>query len=460
MRFLKINISSGWKLFGAFGASLIIVVIIGLIGIFQIQFLSAKVDILGSHYLPLQAASQELKVSNNLYVMEIKNYAFWKGSRYLEAARAAPDLEVAQQAMERFKTQLHTYSLHLDTIEKEPATDKAWIGKQREWVAEIFSYKKELTDSGSKVVDLVDRGEAFASVNMAVMAFDAIRHRINDFIGETIEKDVMNSVQKQILEADQAKSHAVTFLWWSLALGVFIGGQTAWLVSRNLKHELKRRRNIISEMIRTEERERQHLSAQVHDQMSQDLGALKIYLGLIYQQAGSISGQLNKEIKQSKEIITKLLDKSHNISLLLRPPSLDEIGLISSLDELISDFRRLCKTKIEFKKPEKEPKLSSESSLYLYRFTQEALTNAAKYARAKNIQIILNNFPGKVELTYQDDGKGFNYTELLRGSRRRSEDKVRLGLLSLQERAELLGGSMHVDTAVGRGTRITVVLNI
>ena len=456
----ELKISSDWKLLGAFSASLIIVIIIGLIGIFQIQFLSEKVDILGKRYLPMQVATLELKVSNNLYAMGIRNYAFWKSSRYLEAARAAADLEAVDKAADEFDRQLHMYSSYLNLIEEESGADISWIIRQRQWLEEISSYEKELRVLSTRIMELIEKRSGFEAINMSIMAFESALYRIDDFISETIQKDIINSVQEQLLIAEKARRHAIISLWWALILGVFIGAETAWLVYRNLKNESKRRQNIVLEMIRTEERERQHLSAQVHDQMSQDLSALKIYLGLIQQQAHDPSIELQEKITQSKKIITNLIDKSHNISLLLRPPSLDEIGLVESLEALMIDYGRLSKSNYKYEKPEQDIKLSPEYSLYLYRFTQEALTNAAKYASAKNLKIELKFSSKRVELFYEDDGNGFDYERLNRKYYRRSEDRLKLGLVGLKERAELLGGLMSIESSPGNGTRIRVSLNI
>jgi signal transduction histidine kinase len=455
-----LKISSDWKLLGAFSASLIIVIIIGFIGIFQIQFLFTKVDVLGRRYLPMQVATLELKVSNNLYAMGIRNYAFWKSSRYLEAARAAADLKAVDEAAAEFDRQFDIYSSHLYAIEEESVANELWIVNQKQWLQEIYSYEKELRELGSRIVDLIEKRSGFEVINMSIMAFESALYRIDDFISETIQKDIINSVQEQLSVADKARRRAVTLLWWSLALGVLIGAQTAWLVYRNLKQESKRRQNIVLEMIRTEERERQHLSAQVHDQMSQDLSALKIYLGLIQQQAHDPSVELQEKITQSKKIITGLIDKSHDISLLLRPPSLDEIGLVDSLEALMIDYSRLSKSNYKYEKPEQDIKLSPEHSLYLYRLTQEALTNAAKYANAKNVKISLRAFGEKTELFYEDDGKGFDYEALIKLPRPSNTDRLKLGLVGLKERAELLGGLMSIDSSPGNGTRIHVSLNI
>lgn len=455
----KIHTPFDWKLLGGFSAFLIIIIIIGSIGIFQISFLYKKIDILGRCYLPMQVATLELKASNNLYAKGIRDYAFWKSSQYLEAARAAANLKEVEQAAEEFDRQLKIYSFYLKVVEDGLTADPAWIEAQKQWIKELILYEKELRGLGSRIIGLIKKEADFEDVNMSMMAFESSLYKVNGFISKTLQKNIMGSVQKQLTVADSARKQAVTFLWWALILGALVSAQTAWLVYKNLKREYERRQDMVLEMIRTEERERQYLSAQVHDQMSQDLSALKLYMDLISQESSNSSDNLSIKINQSKKIITNLIDKSHNISLLLRPPFLDEVGLVDSIEALLADHSQLTGTKCVFKKPKQKLELLPEHSLFLYRFIQEALTNAAKYAEAKNIKIRLTKTARRVEMFYQDDGKGFDYRYFLKNLWRRKKDKQKLGLLGLQKRAELLGGSMRIDTALGKGTKITVQLS-
>jgi two-component system sensor histidine kinase DegS len=87
---------------------------------------------------------------------------------------------------------------------------------------------------------------------------------------------------------------------------------------------------------------------------------------------------------------------------------------------------------------------------------QETLTNVAKHADAKHVDIALEKTRRAVRLTVTDDGKGFDYQEFLKRPRRRKEDFLKLGLLGLRERMELLGGTLSIKTAPGRGTTVTV----
>ena len=91
---------------------------------------------------------------------------------------------------------------------------------------------------------------------------------------------------------------------------------------------------------------------------------------------------------------------------------------------------------------------------------QEAFTNIAKYSHAKNIEIILRRKEDSVYLSVSDDGVGFDLESFMKRPWRRKEDKVRLGLQGLKERMELLGGSLSVYSAAGRGTKLEAELPI
>jgi signal transduction histidine kinase len=161
-----------------------------------------------------------------------------------------------------------------------------------------------------------------------------------------------------------------------------------------------------------------------------------------------------------KKILSGLIEKTHNICLLLRPPQLDELGLTDSIEALILEYKQLTGINYIYEKPADDLRLAPESSLFLYRLTQEALTNSAKYAQAKNVKISLSQNKNGVEFSYEDDGIGFEPHKVINQLRRRREDKLKLGLLGLKERVELLGGLMQIDSAVGRGTRILVSLSV
>jgi two-component system, NarL family, sensor histidine kinase DegS len=154
------------------------------------------------------------------------------------------------------------------------------------------------------------------------------------------------------------------------------------------------------------------------------------------------------------------LEKSHNIAFLLRPPDLDEVGLVDSLEALLIECKHLTGVEYSYQKPGVFFELSAEYSLLFYRITQEFLTNMAKHSGAKHVGLELIKKQNSVELIYADDGQGFEHNAVAKHSSRRREDKLRLGLLGLQERVQLLDGRMKIDSNPGKGTCITVALPI
>jgi signal transduction histidine kinase len=435
-----------WRLLAGFSALLFLIVAIGLIGIFQIRSLSKTVDSLGRNYLPAQESALKMRINNNLYAMGIRNYVFWKGSKYLEAARATADLGIVQRAAKEFDRQLDIYASHL------------WLDEQRQWVKEISASERELRAVGSGIIGLVDENARQESINKSLMTFESQLYRIDDFIDKTIQEFNLNAIKDELGRADLQKSRAITFLKWSLLVGVLIGAETAWLVYRNRRRERERREQLVRRMIRLEEENRTNLSFQIHDQMGQDLSALRIYLDLADKKVPEENKEVKEKVMESRKILSGLIEKTHNISELLRPPALDEVGLIDTIAALILQYKQMTGINFVYQKPSSDIRPSSEYSLAIYRITQEALTNVARHAQAKSVRVSLELKDKTIRLTVEDDGVGFNYKDFLERSHRREYTRGGLGLLGLKERVELLGGIMDIDTSPGKGTRLNVQL--
>jgi signal transduction histidine kinase len=288
------------------------------------------------------------------------------------------------------------------------------------------------------------------------MLFENRLYKIDEFIDGNIQKANLRSVEEQLCLAELAKARAIKFLIWSLILGLGFGGETAWLIYRNRKSEQERRKTLVRRMIRAEELERKNLSFQVHDQMGQDLSALMIYSDLIDKKIHTSPAEVKEDVLQSKKILNRLIDKSHNIAEMLRPPALEEIGLVDTIAGLIFQYKHITPVEFTSNLPAKPLKLPAEYSLILYRVVQEGLTNIAKHSQAKKVEISLKKKGNTVYLSVVDDGVGFDYRQF--PQRRRKEDKLRLGLLGLRERIELLGGIMTVNSSIGRGARLSVKL--
>jgi len=445
-----------WRLVGGFSALLLLIVAIGLIGINQIQSLSRTVDELGRRYFPMQKAALEMRINNSLYARGIRNYIFWRSDKYLEAAKDAVNRQAINTAQIGFQSQLVGYTSFVRTE------------VEQEWIKRIRVLEQELYGVGEKIIDLVDhlenidlspkRKKLEDAINKLVMVFENKLYKIDKFIDGNMQKTNLKAVDEQLCLAELAKERAIRLLIWSLILGLSLGGETAYLIYRNHKNEQERRKKLVQRMIRAEELERQNLSFQVHDQMGQDLSALMIYSDLIDKKVNPLNQEVKEDILRSKKILSGLIDKSHNIAELLRPPALEEVGLVDTIAGLIFQYKYITPIKFSSNLTAEPLNLPGEYSLILYRVAQEGLTNVTKHSQAKKVEISLEKKANAVYLTVVDDGLGFNYEQP--SQYRRKEDKLKLGLLGLRERIELLGGKMTVNTAPGRGTKLIVKLPI
>lgn len=440
------------KLLAAFAILILLIVCTGVIGILQIRDLSQRIEQLGKRNLNLEKAILEMKINNAVYAMGIRNYVFWRVSRYLGAVPMAINPDSIFEAASRFKEQLKIYE------------ENSYSGRQREWAGEIAASFKELTGLGRQIVDLIGTkqqdAQAEEKINELLMVFENRLYKIDKFLDNTMSKENLSEIEKQLIKTEADKTRAVLFLGLVLISATLTGTFIALSVYRQRNQERLLRQQLLNRMINLEENERKNLSCQIHDQMGQDLSALKIYLGIVEQALVSLSQEAKDKVSQCRKIVSGLIDKSHNIAFLLRPPALDEVGLVMSFEALLLDYRHLTGVNYVYQKPQEELRLPSEYNLLLYRIAQELLTNMTKHSQAKNIKISLDKKEGFLEFAYQDDGVGFQYSDLVNRPKRRWEDKLKLGLLGLKERVELLDGTMKVETAPERGTRVTVKLNV
>jgi len=444
------------KLLFAFAFLILLTLVIGLVGIFQISGFNRKIAALGRHNLRIEGAVLEMRVNNTLYAMGIRNYVFWKSSRYLGALPMAVNLDNILKAGENFKKQLQAYR------------QSAYLEQQKEWAEQISASFNELLLMGAKIVELVDQNHSERisdSVNNLLMAFENRVYKIDEFLDGSMGKANLGEVERQILVANAEKEQAIFFLRLSLIAALFFGTLIAFAVYRRRIEEHRYRQQLFNRLINIEESERKKLSTAVHDEMGQDLSALKIYLGLVAQEIASAAPRndgtdLTAKVEECKKIASGLIDKTHNIAFLLRPPDLDEVGLLESLESLLIETRQLCGIEYIFQKPPELLELPPEYSLLIYRIIQELLTNTAKHAQAKNVEVRLERDLNSLELYYHDNGRGFDYNVIDRKFSRRKEDKFRLGLLGLKERVEVLDGEMKIDSGPDIGTTVRVILPI
>jgi two-component system, NarL family, sensor histidine kinase UhpB len=211
----------------------------------------------------------------------------------------------------------------------------------------------------------------------------------------------------------------------------------------------KRLQAISKRVLSIQEEERRSISRELHDDIGQSLTALKIGLHRIAQRASADSKEL---VAECLNIADSTLDKLRNLSLELRPPQLDQLGLGGALEWLVDHHRSATGLNVECQFAGLSDRLPAEIESACYRITQEALNNATRHASAKQIHIRVERGEHLLMLVIRDDGVGFDMDE----ARRKALRTGSMGLIGMEERAQLAGGRLMLCTVPGMGTAVQV----
>ncbi|HEX6387098.1 MAG TPA: GAF domain-containing sensor histidine kinase, partial [Anaerolineae bacterium] len=240
------------------------------------------------------------------------------------------------------------------------------------------------------------------------------------------------------------RDQAVLFLTLGRQVGVAI--QNARLFDEVVTKR-ERLRHLTQQVVKAQEEERQRVSRELHDEAGQALTALKISLDMTQATLPPRLTTARQSIAEAVALTDETMERIRLLAQDLRPPSLDHIGLNSTLEGLCHEFANRAHLSIEYEGAPLPP-LPGSRAIALYRVAQEALTNVARHADASEVQVAVDYDAGSIALAVKDNGRGFN----LRAS------KNGIGLSGMRERMELFGGRLEVNTAPGQGTEIVATL--
>ena len=211
------------------------------------------------------------------------------------------------------------------------------------------------------------------------------------------------------------------------------------------KRETERARTYARQLVFAEERERRRIARELHDQIGQQLAAIKISIQLL---TSSLPEDFHREIAGIRSLVDEAIQLVREISHALRPSLLDDAGLGPALLSLATKLRATTKHEIRPSIPDPCPRFDPAIELTCYRIVQEAVTNAMRHSGGSPVDIHLEATGVEVTLTIRDHGVGFD----VEGALQNAISGRSLGLLGMQERARLCGGEVTYDSAPERGT--------
>jgi signal transduction histidine kinase len=223
-------------------------------------------------------------------------------------------------------------------------------------------------------------------------------------------------------------------------------------VERNLQESNERAHSLAGKLIRTQEQERTLIARELHDEIGQALTVVKINLDTMRLMPDSTAQ--SPLLDEGAALVEQAIEQVRDLSLLLRPAMLEHLGLVAALRWLVKTQAQRVGYHASFTADELPVAPAPDVEITCYRVLQEALTNIARHARARNVSVALQVVDRVLRLTIRDDGEGFE----LAAMRRRASQGGSVGLLSLEERASLANGRLSVVSAPGRGTTLILTL--
>ena len=215
--------------------------------------------------------------------------------------------------------------------------------------------------------------------------------------------------------------------------------------SRALELSQERLRALSRRLLEVQEEERRRLARDLHDDIGQALTALKIQLeSLVRSGRGTLQPQLDECVGTT----THALERVRQLSLSLRPLQLDDLGLVAALRSHLDRQARVGGLTPHFDANEAPHPIAPDIETACFRVAQEAINNVLRHARAAHLWVRLFTADGRLALSVRDDGAGFD----LDAARRRASVGDNLGVVGMEERVALAGGSFDLRTAPGQGT--------
>jgi signal transduction histidine kinase len=255
----------------------------------------------------------------------------------------------------------------------------------------------------------------------------------------------------------ELESRLIWLVALALIAGVLMSLICGWYILR-LERQARQRyqalarsrldlEGLSARLVEAQEEERRSISRELHDEVGQSLGALLVELGQLSKFVPPDDKVTQAQIAHIKSVAETAVKSIRDIALLLRPPMLDDLGLIPALEWQAREISRRGDMEVEVHSQNVSEGLGDETKVTVYRLVQEALNNAATHASARNANVTVAQVSDKITIEITDDGHGFD------PKRQRG-----MGILGMEERVRRLGGTFTIESAPGKGATVKAEL--
>jgi signal transduction histidine kinase len=281
--------------------------------------------------------------------------------------------------------------------------------------------------------------------------------RIADRIADLNEREMTANNQELADIFNSSRARLILVLAVTLTFGVVLAaGATVYLVRlardaearfREIMKAQQELKDLSARLVEMQEKERRTISRELHDEVGQSLSAVLMEIGNLNAVLPADNPELHTHLNSIRNLAENSVKVVRNMSLLLRPSMLDDLGLLPALQWQAREVGRRTGIEVDVVAENVADDLPEDHKTCIYRVVQEALHNCAEHSGARSVRLTVIQHPGSIAITIQDDGRGFD-SGAVRG----------MGLLGMEERVTHLGGAFHVNSKPGQGATLHVEL--
>jgi len=274
-----------------------------------------------------------------------------------------------------------------------------------------------------------------------------------DFAGEheiDMYAELLDCIRTGVAKEFPQQKYREKYL--NIRMSPFFAGAivTSHNVTQLKKSELQIR-SLTQDLLKAQELERQRIARELHDNVAQNLGALKLAFETLFDGQPDVSADIRRQVADFSEQLSDAISKVRSMSYNMQPLSLEQLGLAHAVDSFCDDYQQVNALSVDCSYAGFEKlTLDFETQINVYRFVQEAMNNVSKHAEADNIKVRLIVSHPDLIVRIEDDGKGFDVQNRMA----EALDEKRMGLRSMQERINLLNGHFEIQSQTNRGTKI------
>jgi signal transduction histidine kinase len=426
-----------------FGGLLLLLALTGFVALSVLGKIEARNDSIRRDYVNRNRILEQLRSDVYLSGTFVRDLLLEPDPRLADAHRQ--ELKVTRA---RIETMIGEYDRMLRGEERAPF---------EMFSREVKAYFDSLTPAlGWNADERRSKGYEFMKTSLLPRRMTIVR--LADQIRAVNERQ-MEAGTRQVADLFASFRHSfVLLLVFTLFAGALLAGGSIYRILRLERLSARRfeeiesargaLRDLSARLLQVQEAERRALSRELHDEVGQSLSAVLLGVG---NAAASLSEDNNPEAREQLQELRRLAERTvavvRDMSLLLRPSMLDDLGLIPALEWQAREVSRMNKLHVEVSAEGVSEDLSEEHKTCVYRVVQEALRNVTRHASAKNAHVTLVQDEEQLRLEIRDDGQGFTPAR-----------EKGIGLLGMEERVMHLGGSFTLNSEPGKGTRIRVAV--